>query len=326
MRTMNRLLLDLAFLGLATAVGSGCSAKPSGGGGGRFTDPDKLRVVATYSILGDLVRNVAGSKAEVVTLVGPDSDAHTFDPSPQDGMTVAEAQVIFENGAGFESWLDKLYQSSGSQATRVVVTTGLELREGQCHHTKAEREKLGAAHKHEEDPHVWHDVRNAIHMVEIIRDSLCKIDPGHADTYRANAAAYLARLEALHGWVEKEVEAIPPDRRKLVTTHDTFGYFADRYGFTVVAAALPSVTTEAADPSAAEFAQLIQKVKAAKVPAIFTENVHNPKLTERLAAEAEVKLAAPLYTDALGKPGSTGDTYEKMIRHNVTTIVDALKP
>ncbi|MBM3983394.1 MAG: hypothetical protein FJ304_24615 [Planctomycetes bacterium] len=326
MRTTRRSLLILALLGLASVVGSGCGGKPGGDGGGRFTNSGKLRVVATYSILGDLVKNVAGDEAEVVTLVGPDGDAHTFDPSPQDGMTVADAQVIFENGVGFETWLDKLYSSSASKATRVVVTKGLEFREGQCNHTKAEREKLGPAHEHEDDPHVWHDVKNAIHMVEIIRDTLCEIDPGHADKYRANAAAYLAKLEALHAWVEKEVEAVPRDRRKLVTNHDTFGYFADRYGFTVAGTVLQSVSTEAGDPSAAEFAKLIEAVKAAKVPAIFAENVHNPKLMERLATEAGVRLAPPLYTDALGKPGSDGDTYEKMVRHNVTTIVEALKP
>jgi ABC-type Zn uptake system ZnuABC Zn-binding protein ZnuA len=315
----------LALLGLVTVVGCGGGVKPRDGGG-RFTSSGKLRVVATYSILGDLVKNVAGEEAEVVTLVGPDGDAHTFDPSPQDGMTVADAQVIFENGVGFETWLDKLYASSASKATRVVVTKGLEFREGQCNHSKAEREKLGDAHKHEDDPHVWHDVKNAIHMVGVIRDKLCEIDPSHADRYRANAAAYLAKLETLHAWVEKEVEAVPPGRRKLVTTHDTFGYFADRYGFTVVGAALPSVSTEAADPSAAEFAKLVEAVKKAQVPAIFTENVHNPKLTERLATEAGVKLAPSLYTDALGKPGTQGDTYETMVRHNVTTIVVALKP
>lgn len=308
---------------LALAVG-GCGKPAGGDGGGRFTQPGKLRVVATYSILGDLAKNVAGDAAEVVTLVGPDGDAHTFDPSPQDGMTVADARVVLENGAGFETWLDKLYAASGSTAARVVVTKGLEFREGQCNHSKAEREKPG--HKHEDDPHVWHDVKNAIHMVGVIRDKLCELDSGNADTYRANAAAYLARLDALHAWVEKEVEAVPAERRKLVTSHDTFGYFAERYGFTVAGTVLASVSTEAGDPSAAEFAKLVGAVKAAGVPAIFAENVHNPKLVERLAAEAGAKVAPPLYTDALGKPGTVGETYEGMVRHNVSTIVTALKP
>ncbi len=163
-------------------------------------------------------------------------------------------------------------------------------------------------------------------MVGVIRDRLCEIDPGHADKYRANAAAYLAKLDALHAWVGREVATLPPARRVLVTSHDTFGYFADRYGFTVAGTALASFSTEASDPSAAAFARLVESVQAAKVPAIFAENVQNPKLMQRLAAEAGVKLAPPLFTDALGKPGSGGDTYEAMTRHNVTTIVAALKP
>jgi ABC-type Zn uptake system ZnuABC Zn-binding protein ZnuA len=285
--------------------------------------PGKLKVVATYSILGDLVKNVAGDEVEVVTLVGPDGDAHTFEPTPKDGIAIADADVIFENGVGFETWLDKMVASSRSKAKRVVVTKGLEFREGECHHSAKEKEK---PHEHEDDPHVWHDVKNAIHMVGVIRDRLVEIDPAHAEKYKANAAAYLDRLQKLHAWVEETVGALPKDRRKLVTSHDTFGYFADRYGFKVVGAALPSVSTEASDPSAADFAKLVESVKATKVSAIFAENVHNPKLMERLARETGVKLAPPLYTDALGKPGSAGDTYEKMIRHNVTTIVNALKP
>jgi zinc/manganese transport system substrate-binding protein len=317
-----RLTRGLFLFAASLVVLAGCG--PPGTGGGRFTQPGKLKVLATYSILGDLVRNVAGDSAEVLTLVGPDGDAHTFDPSPQDGMTVADCGVVFENGAGFEAWLDKLYASSGAKAPRVVVSAGIELREGQCNHSKAEREKPG--HQHEDDPHLWHDVRNAMHMVGVIRDRLCEIDPPHADQYMANAAAYLKKLDALHAWVESEVGKLPADRRKLVTNHDTFGYFAERYGFTVPGAVLSSVSTEAADPSAAKFAQLVEKVKAAKVPAVFAENVHNPKLMDRLAKEAGVNLAPPLYTDALGKPGTPGDTYEGMVRHNVTTIVTALKP
>ncbi len=284
--------------------------------------PGKVRVVATYSVLGDLVKNVAGDGAEVVTLVGPDGDAHTFEPTPKDGISLAEADAIFENGVGFETWLDKLHSSSKSKAKRVVVTEGLQLREGECNHDH----KPGEKHEHEDDPHVWHDVKNAIHMVGVIRDKLAEADPPNADKYRVNAVAYLDRLTALDAWVAAKVATLPKERRKLVTSHDTFGYFADRHGFEVVGTVLASVSTEASDPSPATFAKLVEEVKRAKVPAIFAENVHNPKLIERLATEAGVKLAPPLFTDALGKSGGEGDTYEKMVRHNVTTIVDALKP
>jgi len=284
--------------------------------------PGRVRVVATYSVLGDLVKNVAGDIAEVVTLVGPDGDAHTFEPTPKDGVALAEADLIFENGIGFETWLDKLHSSSASKARRFVVTEGLKLRQSECRHDH----KPGEKHEHEDDPHVWHDVGNAIHMVGAIRDRLAEADPPNADRYRANAAAYLDRLTALDAWVVEKVATLPKGKRQLVTSHDTFGYFAERHGFEVVGSALESVSTEASDPSPATFAKLIESVRAAKVPAIFAENVHNPKLMERLAKEAGVRLAPPLFTDALGKPGSDGDTYEKMVQHNVTTIVDALKP
>lgn len=282
--------------------------------------PGKLRVVATYSVLGDLVRSVAGGDAEVTTLVGPDGDAHTFEPTPKDGVALADADVVFENGVNFETWLDKLHKSSKSKGKRVVVTEGLKLRQGECHHEPGEK------HEHEDDPHVWHDVKNAIHMVGVVRDALAEADPPNADKYKANAEKYLATLKALDAWVVEKVATLPRQSRKLVTSHDTFGYFAERHGFDVVGTMLASVSTEASDPSPATFAKLVASVKAAKVPAIFAENVHNPKLMERLAKEAGVTLAPPLFTDALGKPGGEGDTYEKMIRHNVITIVEALKP
>lgn len=304
-----------------------CSLAVTGCGGdgttARFTT-DKLRVIVTYSVLGDMVRNVAGDSAEVVTLVGPDEDAHTFEPTPQDGIALVQAQLIFENGVDFETWLDKLYASSRSQAKRVIVSQGLELRQADPDHQSGESIEPG--HEHEDDPHLWHDVQYAIHMVAIIRDELCEADPAHAEQYRANSNAYLDRLAELHQWVIQEVDQLPAVRRKLVTNHDTFGYFAARYGFTVVGTALSSVSTEASDPSAAAFVKLVTDIKSAGVPAIFAENIHNSKLMERLAEEAGVKLAPPLYTDALGPPGSAGDTYEKMMRHNVTTIVDALRP
>ncbi len=298
----------LALAALAIFLG-GCS--------NNTRRPGKLRVVATYSILGDLVQNVAGDSAEVTTLVGPDSDAHTFEPTPMDAVVLADADVIFENGVHFEEWLDDLHKSSNSRAKRVVVTEGLQLREG---HKSDEMH-----HHHEEDPHVWHDVKNAIQMVGVIRDALAEADPPNADKYKANAEKYLTTLRALDTWVVEEVATVPKQNRKLVTSHDTFGYFAQRHGFDVVGTVLTSVSTEASDPSPAAFAKLIKSVKAAKVPAIFAENVHNPKLIQRLAKEAGVKMAPPLFTDALGKAGSGGETYEKMVRHNVTAIVEALK-
>lgn len=307
-----RLLLVVPLL---AAVGCG-PAPPAESG--------RPRVVTTFSVLGDFVREVGGDRAERVTLVGSDGDAHTYQPTPQDVAAVGRAAVVFENGAGFEAgWFDKVYAASGSKASRVVAVDGLKLVEGN-HHPFGEEAESG--HTQEVDPHVWHEVTNAAHMVGKVRDGLAAADPANAAFYRANADAYLARLRDLDAWVVTAVATLPPDRRKLVTSHDTFGYFARRYGFTVAGTVLPSFSTEAADPSAAAFAGLAEKVRREKVPVVFCEASGNPKLVDRLAAAAGVRLAPPLYTDALGPAGSPGATYEGMMRHNVTTIVDALKP
>ncbi|MCL4302911.1 MAG: metal ABC transporter substrate-binding protein [Anaerolineae bacterium] len=283
---------------------------------------EKLKVVATFSILGDLVQNVGGDKIELYTLVGPGSDTHTFEPSPSDSVALVEAKLIFENGLGLETWLDKLYTASDSQAKRVAVTEGLEpiaMAEG-------DHEEHGAVDEHghgEFDPHVWQDVANVIHEVEGIRDALVEADPAGAKTYQANAETYLGQLKELDAWVIAEVEKLPKGRRKLVTSHDTFGYFARRYGFDMVGSGLGS-TTEAGDPSATQLVSLVEEIKGAGVLVIFVENVSNPRLMEQIAAEAGVTLGPALYTDALTEPGSDGDTYIRMMRHNVTVIVMAL--
>ncbi|NJN83141.1 MAG: zinc ABC transporter solute-binding protein [Caldilineaceae bacterium] len=179
-------------------------------------------------------------------------------------------------------------------------------------------------HHGEFDPHVWHDVANAMAMVEAIRDALSAADPANAEAYAANAEAYLAELAELDGWVTAQIERIPSERRKLVTAHDTFGYFTQRYGLEVVGTALGSLSTEAADPSAGELAALIEQIQAEGVSALFAENVSNPALIERIAQETGVKVGEPLYTDALGAEGSDSATYIEMVRHNVNAIVAAL--
>jgi zinc/manganese transport system substrate-binding protein len=308
------------------ATAAGTAAPPTAAA----TSQTKLPVVASFSILGDLVQQVGGDKVEVRTLVGAGADAHTFEPSPADSAALTRAVLVFENGLGFEPWLERLYAASGSKARRVVVTDGLtalhaEEDEGDGH-GQAAKEKDKDDHGHgEQNPHAWHDVRHAQHMVGVIREALAAADPANAAVYRANGDRYLTELQALDTWIGEQVNSLPPERRKLVTTHDTFRYFAVRYGFEVVGTALGAASTEAAEPSAGEFARLVQAIKDAGVPAIFAENVANPRLMERLAHEAGVTLAPTLYTDALGQPGSNGETYVKMMRYNVTTIVDALK-
>ena len=285
---------------------------------------EPVKAVASFSILGDLVKNVGGEAVAVTTLIDPGVDAHTYDPAPADLVVLAEANVIFENGLGFEPWLDGFFESTQPPGTRVVVTEGITPREvGQDADEHEEEEDAGDGHG-QFDPHVWHDVANVIILVGNIRDALVATDPARAELYEANAAAYIAELEALDASIRGQVGTLPPERRKLVTSHDTFGYFADAYGFEVIGTALGSISTEAGDPSARDIAMLITQIEEAGVPAIFAENVANPDLMESIAAEAGVVRAPPLYTDALGPQGSPGDTYVGMMRSNVTTIVDAL--
>lgn len=315
-------LVMAAMLVAAGCDDSGTQSHDHGHGHGHG-----LHVVATYSILGDLVNQVAGGHARVTVLVGPGGDAHTYEPTPQDSVALHDAAIVFENGLGFETWLDKLYAASGSLARRVVVSGGLTPRRADAGHGGHSH---GHDHDHDDhqhgevDPHIWHDVRHARSMVEAIAQAMINADPGHAVLFASNRDAALARLDALHAWVSEQVDLIPPQRRVLVTTHDTFGYFADRYGFRVVNL-MVSFTTEAADPSAAELAAVIDRIRSLGVPAVFAESIVNPKLTEQVAREAGVRTVATLYTDALGEAGGPADTYEKLMRHNVTQMVEALQ-
>lgn len=294
-----------------------------------------LPVVATFSILGDFVQAVGGDRIALRTLVGPDRDAHTFEPTPSDGAALTDAAVVFENGLGFEVWLDDLYAASGSDAPRVVVTEPITplpitsepdaaVAAAAGSPVSGEPAEGATAVAGEIDPHVWQDVGNAIRIVDAIRDGLAAVDPQGAATYAANADAYLAELRALDAAIVARIETLPAADRRLVTSHDALGYFAARYGFTIVGTALGSVSTEAADPSAGEIAALVEEIRAAGVPAIFAENIHSPELMERIAAEAAVELAPTLYTDALGGPGSDGADYVGMMTYNAGTIVDAL--
>lgn len=276
-----------------------------------------LRVVATYSILGDLVQNIAGENIELTVLVGPDGDSHVYEPTPQDAVALAKADLVFENGLEFETWLDDLYESSGSTALRIVVSDDIDPLPFEGHDPAPDHENG------ESDPHIWHDPNNAVVMVKNIRAALVEADPANADTYNANAEAYTAQLTELDAAIREQVATIAEANRILITSHDTFGYFADEYGFEI-SSAIASVSTEAADPSAGEIAELVEFIQAEGVPALFAENVTNPDLMQRIADEAGVVLAANLYTDALGQAGTPGATYLEMMRYNIDTIAAAL--
>lgn len=302
-----KLSLALLVVGLVASCGTP-AATPQPATTPVGPNPAVLQVVATFSILGDLVQQVGGEHIHLKTLVGPGGDTHTFEPTPLDAATLADAQLVFENGLAFEGWIDKLFAASGSTATRVVVSTGVTPL-----HADGEL-----------DPHIWHSVPNAIRMVERIRDALIIADTANADAYRANAAAYVPQLNALEAWVQAQVATLPANQRKLVTSHDTFGYYAQQYGFAIIGTVL-GVSTEASDPAAAEVVRLIEVIKTTGVKAIFAENVSNTALIERISSETGAKLGPPLYTDALGDPGSAGDSYITMIRYNTMAIVNALK-
>ncbi len=271
---------------------------------------DPIKVVATFSILGDFVQQVGGDLIELTVLVGPDGDAHDYEPTPRDSVAVADAMLVFENGLAFETWLDDLFAVSGSSARRVVVSDGVKTRM---------MEEYGEA-----DPHVWHNPQNVMVMVDNIVAALVAADPANKATYLENATAYKTELEHLDNELQAEVDKLSAQQRNLVTSHDALGYLADRYGFEVIGAVIPSVTTESSDANAGELAELVDTIKTAGVSTIFVENISNIELARQVATSAGVTVAPALYTDALGEEGSEGATYLGMMRYNVATIVTAL--
>lgn len=312
----NLRLRNLLMVGAGLALGlTACQPAPRPRGVDR-----QLNLVATHSIIGDWVSGVGGEAINLTVLVPAGGDAHTFTPSAADSVALAEADLLFENGLSFETWLDDVYAASGSQATRIVLTDAIVPLAAPEENTP----ESGHAHTHSAfDPHAWHSVANAIQMVKAIRDALILADPANAALYQANAENYLAQLQALDTWIFEQVKQVPADRRKLVTTHDTLRYFAARYGFEILGTLLPT-TTEGASPAAQAVAELVETIRAAGVPAVFAENVSTNSLLAQVANEAGVKVIAGLYTDALGSVGSEGDTYLTMMRFNVATIVSAL--
>ncbi|MFM2308162.1 MAG: hypothetical protein RLY87_282 [Chloroflexota bacterium] len=279
----------------------------------------KPNIIVSFSVLGDIVENIAGEAVSVQTLVGADSDAHAYEPTPQDGAALTQAAAIVTIGLNFEPWLEELYTASGSQAPIILSSTGITTIAPTEHDAEHSDE-----HEGEADPHIWHDVTNVISMVGTIRDALSAALPEHADTFAANSATYIATLNTLDADIQAEVSKIPLQNRKLVTNHDTFGYFSKRYGFTVVGTVL-GVSTEGSDPSATAIVQLADEIRHSGVPAIFVENMSNSALIENVAREAGVVIAPPLYTDALGLADSPGATYVSMMRYNVATMKTALQ-
>jgi zinc/manganese transport system substrate-binding protein len=276
----------------------------------------KLEVVATFSILGDLAKNVGGNQVDITSLVGPNGDVHVYSPTPVDAEAIRNARLVIVNGLGLEGWLPRLIESSGGNATTVVATHGIVPRKIAAGEILGRGHGVGAA-----DPHAWQSVPNAEIYVGNIRDAMVAADPAKATTYRANAAAYLTKLEALDRDVREAVARIPPDRRKVISTHDAFGYFAAAYDVTFVAPEGVSTETE---PSARDIATIIEHIKKERIPAVFLENVSDPRIMRQIASETGAAIGGTLYSDSLTSEKGEAPTYIAMVRHNITTIASAL--
>jgi len=273
---------------------------------------EKLPVVASFSILGDFVREIGGERVSVTQLVGPDGDAHVYSPTPADAKTVAGAKLVVVNGLKFEGWLTRLVKSSGTKATVATASTGITPL------------KMADDHGHGhggEDPHAWQSVANAKLYVGNVRDALIAADPAGKVAYEANAAAYLAKLGALEAEIKATVARIPADRRKAITSHDAFGYFAKAYGIEFIA---PQGVSTEAEASAKDVGRIIRQIKAQKVPAVFLENITNPRLAEQIARESGAKIGGRLYSDALSAESGPARTYIAMMKHNISQIEKAL--
>jgi zinc/manganese transport system substrate-binding protein len=271
---------------------------------------DRVNVVATFSILADFVRNVGGDRVEVTALVGPGADVHVYTPSPSDAKKIADARLMVVNGLGLEGWLPRLVKSSGGKATMLVATKGIApLKAHDGHHGDA-------------DPHAWQSVANAKIYVGNIRDALVAVDPGGDAIYRSNAAQYLAKLDALDREVREALAQIPSARRKVISTHEAFGYLAAAYGIAFIA---PQGVSTESEPSARDIAAIITQIRKENIPAVFLENISDPRLVQRIAAETGARIGGTLYSDSLTDEKGDAPTYIDMVRHNIRTVTSALK-
>jgi zinc/manganese transport system substrate-binding protein len=273
---------------------------------------DKIPVVASFSILGDIVSAIGGDRIVVTNLVAADQDAHVFEPSPADVRKISQARMVFVNGLAFEGWMSRLAKSAGYNNSIVVVSTGVAPRTMPSEH----------GHGRDTDPHAWQDPNNVIIYARNIADALAKLDPAGAKQYSDNSVRYIAHLEALDRWITDRYSRISPDKRRIITSHDAFGYHGARYGVEFLAPQGMSTESEA---SAKSVARLIQQIRREHIKAVFMENMSNAKLIEQLAKDADVTLAGKLYPDALSKTDGPAPTYLRLMRYNAEQIYEAMK-
>jgi zinc/manganese transport system substrate-binding protein len=288
-----RRLPPLLVLLLVFVLGCGTSG---------HSDAD-VTAVATTTQLADFVHNVGGARVSVDSILRPNSDPHEYEPRPSDATAIAKADIVFRSGGDLDQWLDQVVDSAGGDAQQVTLIDSVK-REG-------------------DDPHWWQNPRNAILAVAAIRDALIKVDPGGRAGYERRAAAYTVKLRRLDADVQRCIDQVPPDKRKLVTTHDALGYFADRYGIEVIGAVIPSLSTQA-QPSAKDVQKLVDQIKSEGVEAIFPEASLSKKLEQAISREAGAKVGGQLWADTLGPKGSSGATYLGAIRANAATLADGM--
>jgi zinc/manganese transport system substrate-binding protein len=274
---------------------------------------DKLPVIASFSILGDLVRVVGGDRVSVTTLVGPDEDAHVFEPRPADVKAIAQTRLLVTNGLGFEPWAQKIVKSAGYQGQSVVASQGVKPRQ-----LPAEK-----GHQHAEtDPHAWQDPGNVVLYVRNIAAALAKVDPAGASVYQAHSDAYVKELQTLDAWAKSQFAALPPPKRQVITSHDAFGYFGAHYQIKFLA---PQGMSTEMEPSAKDVARLIQQIQREKIKAVFIENMSAPKLLAQLSKDAGVTVGPTLFVDALSTPQGPAGSYLQLMRHNVTQLAAGMK-
>jgi zinc/manganese transport system substrate-binding protein len=295
-----RNIITLLFAGAVLAAGPALAQGPA-----------PLKAVATFSILADLVRQVGAGRVEVTALVGPDGDAHVYSPTPADSRRLAEARLVVANGLGFEGWMARLIRASGTKAPVVEAAKGTKPLKGADAH----------GHGHGVDPHAWQNVGNAKLYVGAIRDALVAADPEGRGTYEANAAAYLKELDALEAEIRTAVAAIPPERRKVITSHDAFAHFEAAYGIDFIA---PQGVSTEAEASAQGIARIIQQIRRDRIPAVFVESIADRRVIERIAQETGARIGERLYSDALSGSGGPAPTYIAMMRHNMRALGAAL--
>ncbi|MET3589700.1 zinc/manganese transport system substrate-binding protein [Bartonella silvatica] len=278
---------------------------------------NKIKVVASFSILADFVKNVGGDHISMTTLVGPNANTHTYEPTPRDAQTLKKAEIIFINGLHLEGFIDRLITASGTKALLVNASANvspLELK-NQEHSTQQHH------HHSNIDPHAWQTIPNVEIYIKNIAAAFCKIDQKSCVNYRKNADSYIQKLQRMQKTLKAKLATIPKDKRIIITSHDAFDYFAKEYDFTILAPQSASTESEA---TAADVAKLIKQIKTYKAAALFVENIFTPRLIKQISEETGLKIGGTLYSDALSNENGPAATYLDMIEHNIETIIDAI--